>query len=507
MLDLLTQPITLETVREASRIQARNKIKRYYPDNGPLRRALYPKHIEFFAAGATHDERLACAANRVGKSEGLGAYETTLHLTGLYPDWWPGRRFTHPISAWAAGKTAETTREIPQFKLLGRTTREKDSTSGQIGIGTGMIPWDCIVSTSPKGGIPDAIDTAEIRHVSGGISTLGFKSYGKDNRDNFEGTEKHLIWLDEEPPKDVDSECSMRLMATKPGQKNGLKLITFTPLEGFTEVVTSFLEPTDPDKWYIQIGWKDVPHLSAEAIAKMSRKYLPYELKARSEGIPSAGEGVIYPIDPDEITVDDFRIPDYWPRAFGMDVGKTAVIWGALDRDNDILYLYREYYSEVYNALIHAAAIKGVGDRDKWIPGVIDPGSLGSSQVDGQKLFELYTKVHGLNLTLADNAVEAGIYQVWERMCTGRLKIFRSLQRWRSEFLQYRRRKTETKLGEHTQVVKKNDHLQDAGRYLCVSGIRLMKTRPISTEKKKPMGGLLGGFPSQGGSSFGWMGN
>ena len=506
MLDLLTQPITLETVREASRIQARNKIKRYYPDNGPLRRALYPKHIEFFAAGTTYNERLAISANRIGKSESIGAYETTLHLTGLYPSWWPGRRFDHPVDWWAAGKTGETTRDVPQFKLLGKLSRSKHEGDGMVGLGTGMIPGDCIVSTSPKSGLPDAVDTAEIRHVSGGISRLGFKSYGKD-RDSFEGTEKDGIWLDEEPPADVNRECSIRLMSTKPGRRSGTKLITFTPLEGYTEVVNDFLESTDPDKWYIQIGWKDAPHLTPLIIAEMSKKFLPYELKARSEGIPSAGEGVIYPIDPDEITVDDFRIPDYWPRAFGMDVGKTAVVWGALDRDNDILYLYREYYSEQYNALIHAAAIKGVGDRDKWIPGVIDPGSLGSSQVDGQKLFELYTKVHGLNLTLAENGVESGIYTVWERMITGRLKVFRSLAGWRSEFLQYRRRNVETKLGEHTQVVKKKDHRMDGTRYLTVSGIRIMKTRPISTEKKKPMGGLLGGFPAQGGSSFGWMGN
>jgi len=92
-------------------------------------------------------------------------------------------------------------------------------------------------------------------------------------------------------------------------------------------------------------------------------------------------------------------------------------------------------------------------------------------------------------------------------MITGRLKVFRSLAGWRSEFLQYRRRNVETKLGEHTQVVKKKDHRMDGTRYLTVSGIRIMKTRPISTEKKKPMGGLLGGFPAQGGSSFGWMGN
>jgi hypothetical protein len=86
----------------------------YYPDAGPLCRALHPKHLAFFAAGAVHRERLFMAANRVGKTEGVGGYETTLHLTGDYPPWWEGRRFDRPISAWAAGKTGETTRDIVQ---------------------------------------------------------------------------------------------------------------------------------------------------------------------------------------------------------------------------------------------------------------------------------------------------------------------------------------------------------------------------------------------------------
>lgn len=44
--------------------------------------------------------------NRVGKTEGVGAYELALHLTGRYPHWWNGRRFknvggraTGPVSA------------------------------------------------------------------------------------------------------------------------------------------------------------------------------------------------------------------------------------------------------------------------------------------------------------------------------------------------------------------------------------------------------------------------
>lgn len=498
MLDLLTQPITLETVREASRIQARNKIKRYYPDSGPLRRELYPKHIEFFEAGATHNERLACAANRTGKSEGIGAFEVTLHLTGQYPAWWPGRRWSRPTDWWAAGKTAETTRDIPQFKLLGRLTREKGGSNSQLGIGTGMIPGDCIVSTSPKGGIPDAIDTAEIRHVSGGISRIGFKSYGKD-RDSFEGTEKDGIWLDEEPPAEVDRECSIRLMATKPGERSGLKLITFTPLEGYTEVVNSYLESEDPDKWYIQIGWKDVPHLTPAIITEMSRKFLPYELKARSEGVPSAGEGVIYPMDVEDLLYDDFAIPDYWPRCAAIDFGKTAIMWGALNRDTDTVYLYREYYSEEYNTLLHAAALKGIGDKDAWLPVVGDPAGLGANQVDGRNLIGIY-HTHGVTIHPAINAVEAGIHAVWERMCTGRLKVARSCRGWQQEFQRYRRAKVESTLGEASKIVKKKDHRMDATRYLITSGIAMMKTKPVERPREAGMRPLA---PESRG--VGWM--
>ena len=82
--------------REAHRVVARDESRRklwtYYPDSGPLRRELYPKHLQFFAAGAAHRERLFMAANRVGKTEGVGGYETTLHLTGEYPPWWEGWR-------------------------------------------------------------------------------------------------------------------------------------------------------------------------------------------------------------------------------------------------------------------------------------------------------------------------------------------------------------------------------------------------------------------------------
>lgn len=215
----------LELEEEQIRRIETNKIDTFYPDDGPLRRELYPKHQEFFAAGATYRERCAMCANRVGKTEGMGGYETALHLTGIYPDWWPGRRFTKPVQWWAAGKTNETTRDIVQTKLMGPM--------GQIG--TGLIRGDCIEKWTRKAGVHDLMDTVTIKHSSGGLSYLGLKSY-QQGRDSFEGTEQDGIWLDEEPPDDIYGECLIRTATT-----NGMILLTFTPLEGMSRVVLSFM--------------------------------------------------------------------------------------------------------------------------------------------------------------------------------------------------------------------------------------------------------------------------
>lgn len=242
MIDRAAMIEAITIMEEIDRRKQRRKLFDMYPETGPYRRALYPKHMECFAAGAAHRERAVIAANRVGKTWGVGAYETTLHLTGLYPDWWEGARFDHPVSAWAAGKTNVTTRDIVQDKLFGpvATVGGKKTLSG-----TGMIPGDTIGKISWKQGVPDLVDYALVQHVSGGWSDIGLRSY-EQGRGVFEGTEKHWIWFDEEPPLDCYTESITRTMTV-----GGLILVTFTPLEGMSEVVLSFLNdgamPDEPD--------------------------------------------------------------------------------------------------------------------------------------------------------------------------------------------------------------------------------------------------------------------
>lgn len=229
----------MEAAEEWERREQRNRFKHYFSDarhewRGDVypARHEYPRHLECLRAGADYRERCFMAGNRCGKSQ-LGAFEATAHLTGLYPDWWEGARFTRPVSVWAAGKTYETTRDIVQRELLGPIAGARASRTVS---GTGMVPGERIGSVTWRQGVSDLVDVAQIRHASGGWSSLGLKAY-QQGRGAFEGTAKHFIWLDEEPPADIYGECVIRTMTT-----GGRVLLTFTPLEGMSDVVLAFMQ-------------------------------------------------------------------------------------------------------------------------------------------------------------------------------------------------------------------------------------------------------------------------
>lgn len=204
-----------------------NRIDQFFPDEGPLRRELYKKHLEFFKAGALHKERAFIASNRSGKTIS-GAYEITCHLTGIYPHWWEGRRFAKPVDCWVVGVTNEATRDIIQKELLGRKIEQ----------GTGMVPGHLIERTTHRSLPADSVTDAYIKHVSGGLSVVGFKA-ANQGRLTFQGTAKDIVWCDEEVPEDIYSECLMRTMLTPNGA--GMMMLTFTPVDNLTPLVLQFM--------------------------------------------------------------------------------------------------------------------------------------------------------------------------------------------------------------------------------------------------------------------------
>lgn len=225
----------------------------------------------------------------------------------------------------------------------------------------------------------------------------------------------------------------------------------------------------------IQADWNDAPHLTEEQKTKLWESIPPYQRDARTKGIPQLGSGAIYPVAESDITVEPFEIPAWYRRAYGLDIGwnRTAAIWGAIDPETDVLYLYSEHYRGQAEPAVHVAAIQS---RGKWIPGVIDPASRGRQQADGQQLLASYRALGLDNLTLADNGVESGLYEVWTRLSTGRLKVFSTLQNFLAEYRIYRR-------DDKGKVVKENDHLMDGVRYLVVSGVARAAPDPRRIDK------------------------
>jgi phage terminase large subunit-like protein len=186
------------------------------------------KHKELFKATKLYREVLMLGGNRCGKTR-AGATFISILATGQYPDWWEGVRFVGPVSLWAAGKTGQTTRDTVQEALM-----------GPVGAwGTGALPLESIGRTTARQGIPNALDTVEVKCVGGGTSTIGFKSYDQKAH-SFYGTAKHAVWLDEPCPDLVYNECLIRTMTT-----GGRVMHTITPKEGLTRLIAEFLSSCD----------------------------------------------------------------------------------------------------------------------------------------------------------------------------------------------------------------------------------------------------------------------
>ncbi len=327
-----------------------------------------------------------------------------------------------------------------------------------------------------------------VKHVSGGVSVVQFKSYDQ-GREAFQGTEQDGIWLDEEPPMDVYTECLLRTMTN-----DGCIMVTFTPLRGLSTVVQSFApggvvpEKQDGPKVVVTATWDDVPHLSALQKEEILAGIPPFLRDARSKGIPQLGAGLVYPMPESAFVVEPFEIPKFWRRSYGLDVGwnRTAAIWGADDPETDTEYWYSEHYMAEAEPAVHVSAIQARGH----MTGAIDPASRGRSQADGKQLIQIYLGL-GLDLVPAVNAVEAGIFQLWERLSTGRLKVFSNLHNTRTEFRLYRR-------DERGKVVKEQDHAMDAGRYRSLTRDIARATTPIEVKQPEYVT-----FGSGGGT---WMG-
>lgn len=418
----------------------RNRMEAYRP---------YARQAEFHAAGATYRERLFMAGNQLGKTW-AGAFEMAMHLTGRYPTWWKGKRYPYAIRAMAGSESAELTRKGIQRLLIGPPELRDEW-------GTGAIPHDALRDTSMKQGVPDAISSAVVRHVSGEDSVIQFNSYDQ-GRTKWQADTVNEVWFDEEPPLPIYSEGLTRTNAT-----GGGVTVTFTPLLGMSEVVKRYLLDKPAGTHVTNMTIEDAEHYTPEERAAIIASYPEHEREARAKGIPILGSGRVFPIAEEAIKVTAFPIPPHWPRIVGLDFGidhPTAAAWLAWDRDNDTIYVTDAYRVKDASIAIHAASVKARGD---WIPVAWPHDGLQRDKGSGLQLADQYRQ-QGLRMlreraTFDDgtNGVEAGLAEMLLRMQTMRLRVFGHLGDWFEEFRLYHRK--------DGLVVKDGDDLMAATRY------------------------------------------
>lgn len=438
----------------------------------------YPKQAEFHRLGKVKRERLLIAGNQLGKTLAAGS-ELAMHLTGRYPEDWDGRVWNRPVVAWVASETMEVSRDAPQRILLGRAESR----------GEGAIPGACIKEMSPYPNVKDAVSLAKVRHVSGGVSTVIFKSYDQ-GRKRFQGDTIDIFWPDEEPPEEIYSEGLTRTNAT-----GGMAMMTFTPLLGMSKVVKRFMTEKDDSRGVVQMGIADAAHYTPEQRAQIIASYPEHEREARADGTPVLGSGAVFPVKESDVAYDPFDLPAIWPRIAGMDIGwdhPTAAAWLAWDKDADVLYVYDCYALRQQTPVVHAAAFKA---RGAWIPMGWPHDGLQHDKGSGEQIAGQYRK-QGVNMlpnraTFEDgtSGLEAGITEMLDRMKTGRLKIARHLKDAWDEFRTYHRKEG--------LIVKEADDIMSAIRYavMCRRFAKVQEKRKPKERASVPVtaGGWMGG--------------
>lgn len=110
----------------------------------------------------------------------------------------------------------------------------------------------------------------------------------------------------------------------------------------------------------------DALHYSPEQAQKIVDSYPKHVRGARAMGQPSIGEGAVFPIDDDEITVQPFDIPPHWMEIGGLDFGwdhPTAAVRLAFDREAETYYVTQDYAKRQTVPLMHVQTLKGWGDH------------------------------------------------------------------------------------------------------------------------------------------------
>ena len=319
-------------------------------------------------------------------------------------------------------------------------------------------------------------------------SFVEFLSYEQD-LDKFAGTSRHFIGYDEEPPESIYTENRARLIDT-----GGHEWLTMTPVEGMSWVYDKFYLPgtegKDPKIHVTEIEATDNPYISKEEIDDFLESIDDdEEREARKSGRFIEMSGLIYKsFDPNSggkhvLPYNGLIVPQQVPVGLSLDHGynnPTAVLWHAMFPDGLIITFHEHYLSgEIVSS--HARHILEYNRKASLYPQmwIADPSIRNTDPISGTSIQQEYSK-YGINWTLANNDVKAGIARVnaylrprgaakrasWmiTQDCKNTIKEMRRYK-WKT----YSSKKLNSKYNLMEEPHKKDDHACDSLRYFIMS--------------------------------------
>lgn len=414
---------------------------------------------QLFASGATHRERLVLAGNRTGKTMAT-TYEHALHITGDYPDDWPGLRIMHAGTYWALGVDNRQLRDVLQRSLIGDLQDDGTISGGW------LHPED--VQDVVRSQVPGLVSDIVVRNRHGGSSRLGLRSYTQSATGQgtlpFAGSSVDGILVDEQPPDDIVGQLVTRTMTGRKG-RGGYLLYSMTPELGETELVRRFMGQRAAHQDLIgPVAWADCDHLTPELQEQILASIPEHEREMRSLGIPLLGQGRIFTASEDHIRVPAFDLSTKpWLRVLrAIDIGidhPTAVVWVAHDPESDTVYVVRTYRQSGEVPSVHVTVA-----NSQWrhaplvVPPDIDQREKGSGKTVRQYYLEagVATMVTFTNPD-GSNYVEPGIMAMEEDFRSGKLKVFADCPEFFDEYRSYHRK--------NGKIVAERDDVMSATRY------------------------------------------
>lgn len=271
------------------RLRHLRRVRELARENGVLFYAPHDKQDAFHRS--TCKRRAYFSGNRGGKST-ANAAETAAWAIGersWYPETDPARRSGIP-----AYPTKQLILTTDWDKVDEIWTTQKGSQPGKL---WRFLPKSAVISV--KRNHSGAIETIEVRHISGGASIIRFDTEEsfKRNAQGAESSDWDRVAVDEPITADQWKAASRGLI-----DRNGQGDFTLTPLRemwiydyfyGDGAALASSLTPV-AGRFAVRGSIFDNPHLTTEAIAEYERDLTDDEKQARLYGIPLELSGLVY---------------------------------------------------------------------------------------------------------------------------------------------------------------------------------------------------------------------